>query len=44
MKKIKISIITSTRADFGIFSNLIKLIKVDDKFELKIIALELVVP
>ena len=37
MKKIKISIITSTRADFGIFSNLIKLIKEDDKFELKII-------
>ena len=37
MKKIKISITTSTRADFGIFSNLIKLIKEDDQFELKII-------
>ncbi len=37
MKKIKISIITSTRADFGIFSNLITLIKKDDKFQLKVI-------
>ena len=32
MKKIKIIIITSTRADFGIFSNLIELIKKDNNF------------
>ena len=38
MKKIKIIIITSTRADFGIFSNLIELIKKDNNFQLKIIA------
>ena len=37
MKKIKICIVTSTRADFGIFSNLIRLIKKDKKFQLKII-------
>ncbi len=37
MKKIKIGIITSTRADFGIFYNLIKLIKEDDRFQLKLI-------
>ena len=38
MKKIKLIIITSTRADFGIFSNLIELIKKDNNFQLKIIA------
>ena len=37
MKKIKISIVTSTRADFGIFFGLIKKLISDKKFDLKLI-------